>query len=235
MSNLAKSLKPYVASGQYFTDARKWYMSKYIYPISYRSILAIISAISTLAVILLLLITNSLLPLSKQLKYALHYESGSKQLSAKIDKANSIKNNPLLSIASILVKDYIINYEGYNFLELEQQYEYMKNNSTRIVLKEFENNMDTENYNSPVIRYKKEAQRNVLVKQVKMLSARKAEVTFDTIGLDGAGQKFENMRWQAYIEFEVDPINTSAAHKSPYYFIVSKYETKLLRNNSPDN
>jgi type IV secretion system protein VirB8 len=235
MDKMLRSLKSYVDEGGYYADAKKWYLAKYVHPLCHRSVLCFIVAIILILVFSLYINIQSLLPLSKQLKYSISVVRGDVEKSAQVMKANQVPNKPLESIAYILLSDFVKTYEEYNYNDLAQKHAYIKRCSTRMVLKDYEAAMRVDNVNSPLLRYQKEAERRISIKSVNIKDDRHGEVIFESIGVDVANQVFEIMEWKAVVEFEVDNIDVYAPANTPFYFIVSDYNTTLIQNKSPEN
>ncbi len=234
MSDILNSLKKYVDSGQYFADSRTWYLQKYTSPISHRALLAICSVVAICMMCLIALNIELILPLSKQLKYATFLNNQSNaQKAAKVTKADGVRNDSLLSIVKILVEGYVNAYESYEYSNMDNQKLYLKNASTRLVFKNFEDYMSTDNVNSPVLRYQKDGQRDIKINSIKFINQNEAHVSFNSIGKDATNQIFENIDWVATVAFESDPIRLGIPSDSPFHFIVTDYKVKIVQNNIP--
>ncbi len=110
MESLYKSLKTYVESGEYFIDTQNWYKYKYLHPFSHRSFLFILTA--TILVLFTSIIINiyNLFPIITPVRYSILTESGENK-SAQIINSDQIDNNPLASIADIMLRNYVIQRE----------------------------------------------------------------------------------------------------------------------------
>ena len=234
MEDILLSIKKYVDSKEYFADARKWYMQKYIAPITQRSVVAVSSAICIIMVLALLLNTQILLPLSQQLKYAITVTNASAvPKGAKVVRADEIPSSPLLSIVRILITDYVKSYEQYNYNNMTHQHEYIKNASTRIVLKSFEDYMSQSNINSPLLRYQQDGRRYVTITNIEFTDTGHANIYFTSIGKDATNRKFEDINWLASMSFETDQIKLDLPSHSPFNFIVTNYAVRFIKNNLP--
>ncbi len=58
---------------------------------------------------------------------------------ATIKPANEIPNNPLGSIGNIMVSNYVLRREAYDYDRLKEQFAYVQNNSTKIIFRKFYN------------------------------------------------------------------------------------------------
>ena len=140
MDPILTAVQEYIKSGEYFKDARKWYNFKYIYPLSQRSFLLIICTLLSAVLIGLILNIKDLFPIINQVRYSL--STVSDQSSANIIKADSIKHDPRASIADIMIKNYLVHREIYDYDNLKDQFIFIQNNSTRIVFRKFYNYMN---------------------------------------------------------------------------------------------
>lgn len=228
MKNISDLKQEYVKSGKYFEDAREWYNFKYLYPLSQRSFLLLICSIYLLLLIGAASILYNLFPLVNQVRYSLN--TTSYQNSANIIKASSLDNNPLASIADVLVKDYLKVRESYNYDDLRKQFTYIQNSSTRIVFRKFSSYMNMDNPDSPVTRYQKYIKKSIDIMAVHYLTDRTAEITFNSIAKNSSGDIFEDIIWQATIDFEIDDINLSLTSGSRFNFVVTGYRLKIIQD-----
>ena len=141
MEPIYKSLQDYIKSGEYFADAKEWYKYKYIHPFSQRSFILILSAVICALFIGVVININSLFPSVIQVKYSITADTSANK-SAQITRANQIENSPLASIIDVLIRNYVLKRESYNYDNLKKQFVYIKNNSTRIVFRRFYNYMN---------------------------------------------------------------------------------------------
>lgn len=227
MNEILRGLREYVNNGEYFTEARKWYNQKYLHPLCYRSMALCAAGLFVMLAIVITMNMQSLFPLVRVLQYSIT-TGGSGDETALITKAEQIPNNPALSISEILLKDYVIKREEYDYNSLASQMEYVKNTSTRVVYKKFYNYLSIDNPDSPVLRYQKDAKRVITVGSVRFIDDSTAEVHFSSQAKDGANQLFEDMAWVATIDFDSDKIKLHAPNDTPFNFIIMEYKLKLV-------
>lgn len=233
MDDVGRSITTQVENNQYFLDAQKWYIERYVEPISYRARLTCVVAIIFCLITTLGMSIQSILPLVKSLQYAVFIQNGTVHESANVVKANIVPNNPLLSIAEIIIKNYVHAYEEYTYSSMEQRNSYIQNTSARLVSKNFTQTFSFDNPNSPVLRYQKDVKRHINVGTVNFVDDSHANVYFTSIAHDSSGNVIENMEWIASIVFEIDQINVKLPANSPFHFIVTDYQTRLVKNNLP--
>lgn len=229
MEPLYKSLKTYVESGEYFIDTQNWYKYKYLHPFSHRSFLFILTV--TILVLFSSIIINiyNLFPIITPVRYSILTESGENK-SAQIINADQIENNPLASIADIMLRKYVIQRETYDYNDLKKQFIYIKNNSTRIVFRRFYNYMNINNTSSPVLLYQKDIKRTVSIISSSFLSDTKTEIKFHSIARNITGDIVEDMIWRAVVDYEIDQIDTNLPPESRFNFAVTDYQVQLLED-----
>jgi type IV secretion system protein VirB8 len=234
MDNMLRSVREYVENGEYFTEARKWYKMKYITPLSYRSMSWCATALFIFLVLVLVININNLLPLERRLQYAIDVD-GAIEKNARIIKADGINNTPLHSVLDVILRDYVKAREQYDYDNIANQLDYVKNTSTRIVFKQYYNYLSIDNADSPVLRYQRDARRTIKVTDVKFIDDNTATINFTSEGKDMTGAIFENMSWTALVDFESDKINLDLGTGAPFNFVVTEYKLKLIGDRNAKN
>ena len=229
MEPLYKSVTASVDSGEYFIDAQNWYKYKYIHPFSHRSFLFILSVIITALFVGIATNINTLFPIVTSVRYST-MTNNEEAKSAQVIRADQIANNPLASIADIMIRNYVNQRETYDYNNLKKQFIYVKNNSTRMVFRRFYNYMNINNPSSPVLLYQKDITRSSSIIASKSLTNTKAEVKFRSIAKNSGGEVVEDMIWQTIIDYEIDQININLPHGSRFNFTVTDYQLKLLED-----
>ena len=228
MDPLTNAIQEYIKSGEYFIDARKWYNFKYILPLSHRSLLLLICTIFTLLLTLICININILLPINKKVSYLIK-DDAEKQATITNTKHSTLAN-PYISVANIMLQNYVTQREEYNYDILKEQFTFIKNASTSIVYMQFANFMNIDNPLSPVIRYQKLYRRSINILSINNINDNEAVVTFESLAKNSTGAILENMVWETRIGFIMDSISTSTSPDMPFNFTVTSYKLKLLRN-----
>ncbi|WP_016770015.1 VirB8 family type IV secretion system protein [Rickettsia sibirica] len=228
MDPLTNAIQEYIKSGEYFIDARKWYNFKYILPLSHRSLLLLICTIFTLLLTLICININILLPINKKVNYLI--KDDAEKQAAITNTKHSTLVKPYISIANIMLQNYVNQREEYNYDILKEQFTFIKNASTSIVYMQFANFMNIDNPLSPVIRYQKLYRRSINILSIKNINDNEAIVTFESLAKNSTDAILENMVWEARIGFIMDSISTNTSPNMPFNFTVTSYKLKLLRN-----
>jgi type IV secretion system protein VirB8 len=173
---------------------------------------------------------NKLFPFVVQVKYIVDADT-SRNKAVRITRANQIKNDPLLSIVDVMIRNYVIRRENYNYYNLQKQFIHVKNNSTRITFRRFYNYMNIDNPSSPVLRYQKNSTSETSIVSTQYPGNSKAIVRFNSIAKNRGDKIIDNKLWQAEIDYQVDAINTDLPTGSRFNFTVNNYQLKLLKDN----
>ncbi|WP_375327214.1 VirB8/TrbF family protein [Candidatus Tisiphia endosymbiont of Nemotelus uliginosus] len=229
MDKLLSSLQDYIKSGQYFLDSREWYNTNYIYPLVQRSVLFLFFSITLILFIVVAVSVNNLLPITRQVRYAVNSATFN---NATITSAQDIKNDSLSSIADIMIRNYLLHRESYDYDLLHPQFNFIQNNSTRIVFLQFVNFMNIDNQLSPVMRYQRNFRRSIKIGLITYHKNNRAEVEFTSTVKNISNEILENMEWKAIIHFEIDPINIHLPPNSKFNFVVTSYKLKLIEDKS---
>jgi type IV secretion system protein VirB8 len=222
-----QSLKEYIESGEYYKDARRWYDATYLKAFSERTYLFFICIYIFILLCTLLLNFRVLLPLKVDMQYALYSSNYRDEIT--ISKANQIPNNPLLSIADIMLRKYVIHREEYSYFNLNKQFAYVQNNSTISVFNQFNNYMSINNPISPILRYQQHVKREIKILSTSFPSNNNAIVRFNSLAKVGA-EVFEDMLWEADISFNADKIDTNLEEGQKFNFVVTEYKLSVIEN-----
>lgn len=225
-----ESLQSYINSGDYFTDARKWYHDKYTHPLSHRSFVFIFSL--TVCILFLGMAANIyiLLPVTTQMQLTINTDSTEEQ-NVQIMRANHIKGEAINSIADTMIRNYVKTRENYRYSNLKNQFIFIQNNSSRLVFRKFYNYMNIDNPSSPIMIYQKNTINNVEIISIENPDPGQAIVNFRSKAHRFSGKLVNDELWQVTVSYEIDQINPSLLSGSRFGFMVTNYQSKLLKNN----
>ena len=216
-----------IRNGDYFKHALSWYNQKYIYPTYERSIYMVMLFILTTMIVSFMLDVISMFPLSKQLEYAIETD-GHTNMNAQITKIHTQGISDARAIAKVLASDYIVAAENYNYSQLKEQYNYIYNNSTRLIYKKFQLLMSLSNKKSPILLYQKTGRRKVTIIDSKIIGNNEVVIDFYTAGWSRNNVLNEQKQWQAKIRYEMDSIAPSRLGR--FSFLVTQYDIKLIKD-----
>lgn len=221
--------KEYIESGEYFEDARKWYNFKYLNPLSHRSLLFFTFLIAIAILFSIAINIYSLLPLVKKVRYLISSENIF-QASANITHISGVDTDPTVAIAKIMASDYVIKRESYDYDNLKPQFIFVQNSSTRLVFRKFYNFMNIDNALSPIMRYQKYIRKSAQIVSIEYIGSGEVSVVFESQAKSASGEIFENMIWNAKINFEIDNVDSNLPAGSRFKFTVTDYQLKLLKD-----
>lgn len=229
-SQVLKYIQESIKSGQYFADARSWYYKKYLNPISHYSIMLLSCIVFFVLSLGILINVSTIFPLVNQVRYSLNLPNAL-DTQAKIIKADYIESDPIKSIADIMVRNYVEQREGYNYFNLKKQFTFIKNLSTRNVYKKFYAEMDINNIDSIILKYKTDIRRSV----TKILSSSSTGVNqltlvFTTKATNIAGEIIEDKKFSAVVDFDIGAIDLEAANGSKFNFTITGYKLNEIRD-----
>lgn len=167
-----------INSGEYFKDAREWYAYKYLYPIKHRYYGLIIGAIT---LCFALLIMKSALLDDIQLKYPfpIYINDQVHDFSQIRTLAHGQEALPI-SIARYLASEYVSVREQYHYDDLtktrwESRLKRTMALSSKKIFSDYIDSVDpAKNPDSPLLRYKANARREIQVKSVKFPKGNRA-------------------------------------------------------------
>jgi len=149
MKNNSDAIKILYESGHYFNEAMSWYKECYLSSTLSRNIYIIISIVLISSIAVSVKLINNLFPMHKTAKIVIQTErrDGSEIRIGQIDKFA----HPTLSIAKLLIQNYIQIREGYTYggiysiSEVQNQIKNVENTSARSVFLVFNQEMKAEN------------------------------------------------------------------------------------------
>ena len=223
-------MKNLIENGEYFKLSRAWYNDLFLYPLVFRSIFSIFCLLGFLSIFTLAVNINLLLPLNKQIRYAISVE-GSSDYMASITNAEEKNVDTYISIAKIFLRSYISAIEGYKYEELANRLLYIRNTSTRAIFNKYSNNLSIDNPNSPVLRLQRYADRVINVIDINFSSDNLAVITYNAKSIQDNGVVIEDTMWEATISFSLDIVDPYFKANSAFNFTVPVYSNKFLSVN----
>lgn len=229
-----------VKSGDYFIEARKWYNDKYLSVVSERSVIALIATLMVILFIFLTINIMALYPTSREVRFVIESEDTLNEFSVvKSLGLNHVSAQDVdLSIAKYLAAKYVLTWEyypanGHTTDQLLPKVNFIKNNSSRDVYKIFQTQIVISNPDSPLIKYRDKAIRNIFIKSVKIeqsklqIKEKKAIVLFDAVVQWNDGRK-EFSKGEAQMLFSFTDPESVLNDELPIDFVVINYTSSQL-------
>jgi len=168
-------VKATVADGSYFRDAKDWYIFRYVYPICERTILFFATIFSSIVAYILVITAIESLPLKQEIAIIVRPKDQFKYFSVvkKLNDSTELQNIDQ-AVTKYLITQYVKKREGFDFRKtnlkgLNDQLNYIKNNSSASEYQKFQNLLSRENENSPINYFGKDFQRLVDIESISFL------------------------------------------------------------------
>ncbi len=225
-SKKQSEINEYIKTGEYYKYARLWYNRIFILPILYKSIYSVKIFLFIILFLTIALNLISILPMSKGLRYKVDIQDTT-QMKANIKKIDSKSDSVINSIAKILINDYVISRESYEYEKLLAKYEYIQNSSSDSEYQRFKNYMSLNNQNSPILKYQKDSVREIKISSI-VINKDNAEIYFSATSINIMQDIIENKLWKVVLGYKIDNINVHA--KGAFGFLVTQYHQELIKD-----
>jgi len=207
-------VKSLVRDGSYFKDARDWYIFRYVQPVCERTMLFFITIISGFVTYVLVMTILNSLPIKQEVAVIIRPKDQSLYFSVITPLRDSAElKNIDEAVSKYLLTEYIKKREGYDFRRtnieaLNNQMNYIKNNSSIQEYRDFQAFLSKNNPNSPITYFGRDFQRLVDVKSVEFLQP-KTDTLIDTARYFVASDLPSNANIKYTITTKVNSIATS--------------------------
>jgi type IV secretory pathway component VirB8 len=235
MSRERQEIAEKVRDGSYFKDAMAWYNSKYLAPITERSMVCVFFIAALCAVVPIVVLLSNVaatfirLPFPMYVDDTTNYYTVIRPLVAQGEESQT-------TIAKYLIDDYIRSREEYfhkkvNAEKLRNLLKKMKFSSTKQVLNEYIGYMSETNPYSPLMRYKDHTDRVIDIKSYSFSgsdqTSGKANVVFDAKEISNDGT-VKTSSWQVVMSYRLPDIAVISKTGAPLRFVVGHYRAKPL-------
>lgn len=207
-------VKSLVRDGSYFKDARDWYIFRYVQPVCERTMLFFITIISGFVTYVLVMTILNSLPIKQEVAVIIRPKDQSLYFSVITPLRDSAElKNIDEAVSKYLLTEYIKKREGYDFRKtnieaLNNQMNYIKNNSSIQEYRDFQAFLSKNNPDSPITYFGRDFQRLVDVKSVEFLQT-KTDTLIDTARYFVASDLPSNANIKYTVTTKVNAIATS--------------------------
>lgn len=221
-------LKDLIKKGKYFDDAIEWYCYKYLFCITERAWLILITTFTALCLCIVLLNLYLLFPLKKDFIFVKYTDRNSDEFTILKKLSLSGKEEGQASLSRYLIGKYVEVYESYDYGNLEYQTNFIENNSIRKIYLGFKSNMNSTSMTSPILKYKLDTKRVITVQSVKLsfdplTYSSTAVVNFKAQEVN-KGAVINTTFNSVKLIFTLSSIKVSAAGVIPLKFTVNEYQ-----------
>ncbi len=207
-------VKSLVRDGSYFKDARDWYIFRYVQPVCERTMLFFITIISGFVTYVLVMTILNSLPIKQEVAVIIRPKDQSLYFSVITPLRDSAElKNIDEAVSKYLLTEYIKKREGYDFRKtnieaLNNQMNYIKNNSSIQEYRDFQAFLSKNNPDSPITYFGRDFQRLVDVKSVEFLQT-KTDTLIDTARYFVASDLPSNANIKYTVTTKINSITTS--------------------------
>ena len=215
----------YIGSSKYFQDAFDWYCNRYLLCVTERAWLLVISLFLSSMLLILILDIFAYFPLTTDFSFVKYTERYTDEFSVikKLSTNNEDSEETLLS--QYLVAQYVKRYESYSHKDLDVQFNFVKNNSSRKIYLAFKEMVDSNHYTDA--KYKTMSIETT-INNVKLLSKdftslNSAIVTFQTrVSNNGIASHVKSHK--VLVTFSLSSIKMAISGIMPLEFVVYDYK-----------
>lgn len=245
-------IKESVESGDFYKESIKWYIFQYIRPIVDRNNMVLFFLIGVFTTYILYIMIEDTLPLVEEFPVIIKEKNTSlyNPVIRKLKKNN--KNDNKLSVDEAILKKLITNYiqnrESFDFSDanvedINKKFNQIKNNSSFLEYKNFQQLMDKSNPSSPIVFFGKNIKKTIDITGLKfiMKSKRgnfisqffttrvpeKAEVRFKAkiVATDQDNKSQKTLQnYFVKIDFDYQEVDRDSSELRRIGFIIKKYE-----------
>ena len=168
-------IKSLVADGSYFKDAKDWYLFRYVQPICERTILFFVAIITGFVTYILITTIFNSLPIKQEVAVVIRPKDQSLYFpTIKLLRDEAGIRNVDEAVSKYLLTEYIKKREGFDFRKtnieaLNNQMNYVKNNSSIQEYRDFQAFLSKDNPNSPIIYFGRDFKRIVDINSVEFI------------------------------------------------------------------
>lgn len=173
MDDFHRSIAESVKTGQYYTEARKWYLNRFVFVSSERAYIIAMMSLFVTAIVIMAFYYQLTDPAPPEVTYISPAEDVAKTYSM-IHNAGFTEDNPQTQITKYMLSTYVIRRERYFFDRQEGQLIFVRNNTVGTEYLKYENARSMNNPSSPVMLYQENNVINIDVHKVSLLPSKGA-------------------------------------------------------------
>ena len=225
------SLKEEVVSGLYYKEMIKFYNHGYINPFIERSFLYVVSSVLLILTSVLLYRIYDIFPLEREVRYVVNLKN-QRVKKTSIVKADYYSNNAESSMAKILAEKYLQKREEYDYSRIESQLKYILGASSKLEFRKYYNYINVDNPDSPILKYKKDIKRSVVIKSVAIDEQNdKFTIVFESKALNKNDEVVENNIYQATLNYIMKNMKSDDKNTKNFFSVID-YKVKLIKQNT---
>lgn len=232
MDDINRSISQYVKSGKYYEDARSWYISRFILPMSERTYLMIVVGFYMFVLLISGYYYYNTNPADPEVTYMLPSEDISTTYLV-IEQTGDLKEEPQINITKYVLANYVIHRESYTYgVEAKKkQLSFIRNTTVGTEYLKYNEMISDTNPNSPALiyldKYKKTAKVTKVVLSKTSSETQQAMVYFQSFLRNVASNQVVSQDFVATINFKIDNIEMLMEDKAKKLgFLVTGYSLR---------
>ena len=234
MDDINRSISQHIKTGKYYEDAKTWYTSRFISPMSERTYLMILLGFYILALAVSGYYYANTNPAQAQVTYMIPAEDISTTY-AVVNPAGDSKEKPQIGITKYILSNYVINRESYSYdaEKIKDQLSFIQYTTVGTEFLKYRTMNSIDNPYSPIMVYQDTHKRSIQVKKVDLLSSssnvQQAMVYFQANLKNIATNQVISEDFVATINFKIDNIEMLMDLKSKTLgFLVTGYNLRKV-------
>jgi len=219
-----------IESGEYFSEAKKWYNVMFIYPLKWSVLMRLIGIAMVVISIIMALELYKVFPLVNKVRIITHLNDTVNFFPKLVVATNSNKTNRQFVVEALVAK-YVKSREAYDPDKFKTNYIFLLKNSSKEMFDEYYSNITSTGSTSPLNLYvdKYVAKIKILNKNA-LRDANKATIIFKKDIFSVFGEFQSSSRWKADVEFYLSNYDFSKSVNTKLDFIVTKYTVSEIEN-----
>ena len=220
-----------VRSEEYFREAHYMYDITVHDPMAERYFYVLITAISTLILLLVVLAADSLYPLEIPVPFIYNPRDIVEDLPHIRPLREDKHETPDNAVLRFLVTNYVTQREEYSIEKIDRNMNSIKLQSASDVYKAYEKYMDARNPESPVAMYQRHSTRTIEVLSTQRNPNNDTEMEVLYEATVATKDEEKKTRWLANISFSYSglALDDNGSPK-PISFLINQYSTKRLQD-----
>jgi type IV secretory pathway component VirB8 len=230
MKEANKSIVESLKSGQYFQDAKSWYLIKFINPYVERNILVIFFLFFIVSIFIALFFYQNMITEDKDQNFLAFTDDITYHYSEMKDMGSQY-DNPDSLIQAYLCNKFVIIRESFDTNKIDLQTKFIMQNSVNQIASDFIKYITIDNPNSPVLLYTLGTTRMIeIISSVK--SANEANtyiIKYRATLLSPKDNTKDQSMWVAIVKYATSPIEEQINQKRQNVeFKVIDYKVKKV-------
>jgi type IV secretory pathway component VirB8 len=157
-----------IEDGSFFKEGRKWYSLIYMYIMPERAIYVVYSAIALLILLMALISTIMLNPLSRATPLLFPM----KNVLGEVPRIKKIRVSPHQQVNDAMqrffIREYVSRRESYDFKKIQTSFRFLRNHSNKNVMSDYRNLIDPNSPRSPINMYGRKSTRQIFIQKVQI-------------------------------------------------------------------